>query len=214
MLVVETVLGNVEDGELAARYEQRPEAEIERVVLDDRERRRSRVRTTTDAGTEIGIVVGDGQRLAPGDVLVDDDERMVVVAFEDRDALVVSFAGTAPSTGLLVAAAQLGYRVGNRHWDLAVRDEEVLIALGTDGEQKRRAVEAALPSGARTRRESVDPTVFDETPGHGPGAGGHTYSHGGRTHDHGGHTHESGDHDHVGADHRPGAADDTREERG
>lgn len=193
MLVAETVLGNVdEDPELAARAEQRPPEEVEAVVLDERERRRSRIRTTTDAGTDVGIVVDSDRRLSPGDVLVDDDERMVVVTFEDREALVISFEGKDSTTDGLLRMAQLGYQVGNRHWDLAVRDEEVLVALGTDSEQKLAEVTAALPPGARTRREMVDPTLFDGTPGHGESADGHTHDHD----DHGGHTHGPASHTH------------------
>lgn len=173
MLVVETVLGNVEtDPELAARYEARPGEEIEEVVLDDRERRRSRFRTTTEAGTELGVVVGSDQRLQPGDVLVDDEERFVVVAFADREALVVRF--DAPGdTAAMAEAAQVGYRAGNRHWDLAVRGDEVLVGLGTDADRIVETVTDALPPGATTRREHVDPSVFDDAPAHG-----HSHSHG------------------------------------
>lgn len=173
MLVVETVLGSVEDDpELAARYEERPADEVETVVLDDRERRRSRVRTATDAGTELGIVVGSGQRLQPGDVLVDDEDRFVVVAFADREALVVSF-DSPGDTAAMAEAVRVGYRVGNRHWDLAVRDDEVLVALGTDADRIVETVTDALPPGTTTRRERVDPALFDDAP-----AVGHDHSHG------------------------------------
>lgn len=205
MLVAETVLGNFEDdAEWASRYDDRPDEEIERVVLDDRDRRRSRVRTTTNAGTDIGIVVEGNRRLQPGDVLVADDDRFVVVAFEDRPALVIAFEGNNMSTADAVQLASLGYQVGNRHWDLAVRDEEVLVALGTDAEQKVAEVTDALPAGAETRRETVDPTLFDDDGfgsntdhTHGAGTGDHTHGpeSGGHTHgsDSDGHTHSHGD---------------------
>lgn len=199
MLVADTVLGNVEDDDdWARKYEARPQSEVERVVLDDRERRRARVRTTTDAGTDIGIVVDSDHDLSPGDVLVDDD-RMVIVSFEDRDALVVSFEDTDPSTAMLVESAEFGYHVGNRHWDLAVRDAEILVALGADSERKIREITAALPSAARTRREMVDPTLFDGRPG--PDAGDDTtdgHSHGPESHTHrrDGHTHGAEEHTH------------------
>lgn len=195
MQVVETVLGNVEtDPELAAQYKRRPAEEIEEVVLDERERRRSRFRTTTDAGTELGVVVESGQGLRPGDVLLDDDHRFVVVAFTDCEAVVVTFehSGDGPA---MATAARFGYRVGNRHWDLAVRGEEVLIALGTDEDRIIETVTDTLPPGAETRREYVDPTLFDETPAHGHdhGHSGHDHSHSGRDHT-GGHPHRISGH--------------------
>lgn len=166
MRVIETVLGNVEtDPELAASYEQRPTEEVERVVLDEQERRRSRFRTTTETGTELGVIAGSEQRLQPGDILVDDEDRFVIVAFANRDAIVVSFEAPG-STATMAEAARLGYRVGNRHCDLAVRDDEVLVALGTDADRIVETVTDALPAGATTRREDVDPALFDDTPAH------------------------------------------------
>jgi urease accessory protein len=198
MLVAESVLGNVaDDAELRAAVEARPADEVERVVLDERERRRSRIRTTTDAGTEIGVVVEDERGLEPGDVVVNDDERVVLVEFADREALVVAFEGG--DAAAMARAAELGHAIGNRHRDLTVRDGEVLIALDADGDRTAETVEAMVPQGTETRRERVDPTLFD-----GAGSADHDHGHDsddgdGHTHDHGsdGHTHGPGTHDHA-----------------
>jgi urease accessory protein len=178
MLVTESVLGNVEDdADLRAAVDDRPAEELERVVLDERERRRSRIRTTTDAGTEIGVVVEDERGLAPGDVLVDDDERVVLVEFADREALVVALDGG--DAAAMAQAAELGHAIGNRHRDLAVRDGEVLIALDADGDRTVEEVTAMAPEGTETRRELVDPTLFDGT-----GTTDHDHDHGPDSHTH------------------------------
>ncbi|AQL43753.1 hypothetical protein BV210_14025 [Halorientalis sp. IM1011] len=195
MLVSESILGNVDDdADLRRSVESRHDSAVERVVLDERERRRSRIRTTTDAGTEIGIVVEDERGLRPGDVLVDDDERVVLVEFADREALVVGFA--AGDAAAMARATELGHAVGNRHRDLAVRGDEVLIALDADGERTIEEVTAMLPAGAETRRENVDPTRFD-----GAGTADHEHGHGDDGHDHGhggdGHVHGSESHSHA-----------------
>jgi urease accessory protein len=211
MLVVESVLGNVEaDPDLAARREERPAEEVERVVLDERDRRRARLRTTTEAGTDIGIVSPEGG-LQPGDVLVDDAERMVVVDFADRDALVVDFTGVDGTGEALATAAALGHELGNRHRDLAVRESEVLVALGPDAGQIRATVESAAPAGVTVRRETVDPSLFDGTGAHGhdhDGESGHTHDHA-----HGDHTHEHTHHGGVRTVDDPGKGpgDDTEE---
>lgn len=179
MLVADTVLGNVEDDSAAAaRLAARPDADIEQVTLDERDRRRARFRTTTDAGTDLGVVVPSDRALRPGDVLVDDDERMVVVAFEDRPALVVAFDDAAASPAAFAQAAALGHRLGNHHRDLTVRDGEVLVALDADESAVRATVADAAPEGATVRREAVDPTLFD-------GAEPHAHETGvDRSHDH------------------------------
>ncbi|WP_246986284.1 urease accessory protein UreE [Halorientalis marina] len=201
MLVVDSILGNADDDpDLAARVAERPDDEVERVVLDERDRRRARLRTTTEAGTELGIVAPE-DGLRPGDVLVADDERAVVVAFADRDALVVDFAGVPGSADALAGAAALGHRLGNRHRDLAVRDGEILVALDADEDQVRETVAEAAPPGATVREETVDPALFDGTDPHSHGDGsGHAHPHDDHTHSHGGdHTH-----DHSGEEHTHG----------
>ena len=197
MFVVDSVIGNVDDDpDLASRVEDRPADEIERVVLDERDRRRARLRTATDAGTDVGIVAPDGG-LRPGDVLVDDDERVLLVDFADRDALVVDFAGVTGSADALATAAALGLQLGNRHRDLAVRDGEILIALGPDDTQIRATVEAAAPPGVDIRRAAVDPMLFDGTDPHTHGDGaGHEHGQSDHSHSHDDHAHSHGDHSH------------------
>jgi urease accessory protein len=206
MLVTESIQGNVnDDADLRAAVEARPADEVERVVLDERERRRSRIRTTTDAGTEIGVVVEDERGLRPGDVLVNDEERVVLVEFADREALVVAFAGG--DAAAMARAAELGHAVGNRHRDLAVRGGEVLIALDVDGDRTVEDVEAMCPPGTETHRERIDPTLFDGT-----GPGDHDHSHGGdgHAHDHGGDGHAH--HDDHAHGHAPGSGIRTLDE--
>lgn len=185
MLVADTVLGNVnEDPTIATRLEERPDDEIERVVLDERDRRRARFRTTTDEDTDIGIIVDSERGLRPGDVLVDDEERLVIVAFEARDALVVNFDGVTGSAPALAQVAALGHHIGNHHWDLTVRGDEVLVALDADESMIRAAVEDVAPPGVNLRDEAVDPTLFDGPDPHSHGADeGYSHQHD-PTHDH------------------------------
>jgi urease accessory protein len=190
MLVGEGVIGRL-DGAFADR-----EA-VETVILSDAERKRSRVRTTTDAGTDIGLVLGDAT-LQPGDVVYADEERVVAVAFEDREALVVDLSGVSGGAEALAALIELGHAVGNRHRDLATRGSEVLFPIEGTGDRIEDEVTHRLPEGATTRREPVDPTLFDEDEdahgGHGRDDGGH----GGEDHGHQ-HPGHGDDHDHPHA---------------
>jgi urease accessory protein len=91
----------------------------------------------------------------------------------------------------MARAAELGHAVGNRHRDLAVGEDEVLIALDADAERTVEEVTAMLPPGTETRRERVDPTLFD---GAGTAAD-HAHDHGDHRHDD--HAHGSGGHGHA-----------------
>lgn len=167
MLVVDSILGNVEtDADLAAaRDRHRATGTLERVVLEERDRRRSRFRTTTDAGTELGVVLDAIPD--PGDVLVANDERMMVVQLEPVETLVVTFdADLALST-----AVALGHAIGNKHWDLATRDGRVYIATDGHGDRRRSELTSLLPPSAAVTLDRVSPALFDGTDtvhAHGP----------------------------------------------
>ncbi|MBB6646035.1 urease accessory protein UreE [Halobellus ruber] len=184
MLVAERYLGHRDDAEVAARLSN---ADPHRVVLSDTDRRRSRVRTETQAGADLGIVVA--AELGDGDVLETAEGDPVVVELAAVDALVVDFGDSdVPAT----AALAVGHAAGNRHWDLAVRDGEALFPVPDTRERMREAIEGDLPAGVRTRFESVPPTTFDDggTPehAHSHSGGGHEYEHD-AAHDHGDHAH-------------------------
>ncbi|SDM96334.1 urease accessory protein [Halogranum gelatinilyticum] len=190
MLVADGVRGNVhEDDALHDAYHDHEDAgTLERVVVDRTTRRRSRFRTTTESGTDLGVVVGTGE-LTPGDVLAVDSERLFVVEFEREDAVVVELPESEGDAETLAAAVAFGHLVGNKHWDLAVDDGEVYVRVGADGHRVEEELDAELLDGATLRREQVDPTLFDESPGdhehtHGGEGHGHSHDHGGGTHDH------------------------------
>jgi urease accessory protein len=201
MLVAESHLGHRGDPELAARLE---EADPYRVVLSDTDRQRSRVRTETTDGTDVGIVVGAD--LGDGAVLETGSGDLVVVELAAVDALVLDFSAAEVSP---LSALELGHALGNRHWDLAVRGQEALFPVPDTRERMRDAVADLLPEGVTTRFEGVPPTTFDEGGGghaHG-GEGASAHSHEGKmdhTHAHGDNAHAHDDHTHVHGDHSHG----------
>jgi len=193
MEVFDTYEGNVDDEAVAARA---AVADPASVTVDDDQRRRSRFRATTDAGTEVGVVLA--RTLRAGDLLStgDADGPLLRVALEPIEALVVDLAD---ADGDLTTAVALGHAAGNRHWDMAVRDEQVLFPATESDERMAATVEPHLPAGATLDRESVSPGLFDDGPGHGPDGQVHDHGHDGHAHDHG-HSHDhaqDGAHEHA-----------------
>jgi len=165
MIVANTIVGNVNtDDSLADTFETYEAADkVETVTVDPEQRKRSRVRTTTDDGTEIGIVVDDKSELEAGDVLVLDDDRMIVVEFEKREAMVIEY--PAPESFDDVASvAKLGHAIGNHHWDLQSRDGAFYVPLSDARRVMERVVTDLLPPDAVVRYERVDSTVFTDVP--------------------------------------------------
>jgi len=73
------IVGNVHaDGDLAALYDGHESADtLQRVVIDANDCRRSRFRATTDAGTDIGVVVNKAA-VSVRDVLLVEADRHIV----------------------------------------------------------------------------------------------------------------------------------------
>lgn len=192
MIVAREILGTIEElAEERERHEER--GTLETVPVSERERNRSRFKTELGDGTELGVVLGD-RELSPGDVLVASDDRMVVVEFEHREVLVVSV----PEMGWR-EALELGHHMGNQHWELAVRGDELLIPIARERRLMERTLREELPDGAEIGIESVDPELFDDGDrdrdyDHSHGADDHGHSH---DHEHGGEhgsAHAHGDH--------------------
>ena len=155
---IDGVIGNVHaDEDLAlAREHHASEDTLERVVISADRRQRSRFRTTTDAGTDVGVVL-EKPALSIGDVLVRDADRMIVVAFEPLEALAVGL--PEPTGEALEAALELGHRVGNQHWDLAIDDGIAYVPLEADRHIVERVVTDVVP-GSTVRAETVDAELF------------------------------------------------------
>jgi urease accessory protein len=95
---------------VAGRLEAHPPGgrRLEWVALDFDAMARGHQRVTTDAGTEVAVSLERGARLADGDVLHADAERVIAVRAAEDDALVV--APVEPMQWGLV-----GFQLGNRH---------------------------------------------------------------------------------------------------
>ncbi|WP_137290015.1 urease accessory protein UreE [Natronorubrum halophilum] len=201
---IDGVVGNVHaDDALAARRDEHADAgTLERVVVDADNRRRSRFRATTDAGTDVGVVI-DRAAVSAGDVLLVEDDRMIVIAFEPREALAVTLPEATAER--LEAAIELGHRIGNQHWDLAVEDGVVYVPLEADRHIVERVVADVVP-GSTVRETTVEADLFVTDLEHAETDHAHEFERGARAHEHshGEHGHEHGEHE-VHHDHPHGA---------
>lgn len=199
---IDGVVGNRDDPDIGRRVDEHERAgTLEVVRIEAGNRKRSRLRVETDSGTDLGVVLGDPLR--PGDVLAIDDERAIVVEFERRDAAVIDLPEATPAG--VEGAAELGHRIGNQHWDLAIQAGSIYVPVEADPRIIEDVLAESLPEDATIEYEEVDPAIWlddDSTSTDGVdyshGDTGHDHSHGDAGHDHSrgdGHTH--GDHDHT-----------------
>lgn len=110
MILVEEIRGKLSDDE---------RRRVERVALGWEDRLRSRQRVRSDSGTELGVALPTGRSLGEGDILFEDEERVIVVSTVCEDVLAL-YAESALELG------RLCYQVGNRHAPICVREGRVL----------------------------------------------------------------------------------------
>ena len=157
MLVADAFLGTVDDSDVATRVEGADEL---RVTLDGTERRRSRVRTTTEDGTDLGIVIA--RDLRDGDVLTADG-RPVVVSLEPVPALTVDFGAVeSDPTATAMDVLALGHALGNRHRQIAIEGSHAYLPLSGDRDRLLERIEPHLPAGAVLDDGRVSPALFDD----------------------------------------------------
>lgn len=133
LLRVSTVLGNLGDPEWSSRS---GSARVEHLVLDQWEAQKSRLRRTTDAGTEVAISLERGVQLRDGDVLVWDGnaDAMVVARIELKEVMEVEVGEllTAAPEIIVQTCVELGHAIGNQHWPAVVKGTKIYVPLTVD----------------------------------------------------------------------------------
>jgi urease accessory protein len=144
---------------------------VESVELTFDQREKSRLRTVTASGEEIGIQLRVGTVLSHGDKLALDDGRIVEVIAANESLLEVRARSAAQ-------LARIAYHVGNRHVPLQVTDDHLLM----------------LPDHVlKAMVEGLGGTATPVTRGFQPESGAYGHSHVHHTHDdegHGGRIHD------------------------
>lgn len=159
MLQITEIVGNIHrDESLANAHEEyTTKDQVERLILDEHDRKRSRLRTTTDRGTEVGLVIDHPAGLAAGDVVIYDDERMIVITAEQQEVAVFAINGIENRE----TAVRLGHHIGNQHWALTIRNGRLYVPVPEKRAHVERIIEGTLGT-VPIEYERVDPAMFEE----------------------------------------------------
>lgn len=131
MILIEHILGNAKKD---PAWKQKLEgANVDLLVLDQREAQKSRCRRTSLGGLDLGISLERNVVLADGDVLMWDEANntAVVVQLNLRDVMVIDLKELKqqPLDVLIKTSFELGHALGNQHWKAVTKNNEVYIPL-------------------------------------------------------------------------------------
>jgi urease accessory protein len=95
---------------------------VEYVHLDAHDLDRTRLRVTSDAGTDYAVILPRGSALADGAVLLLEPDRAVVVRAGAPRTLTLRAVD-------LAAALRLGFLAGHLHWKVTQHDDVLVVHL-------------------------------------------------------------------------------------
>jgi len=152
MLRLTQVLGSVADADLSERLHLlRHAGHVETILLQRSDAQRHRLRTVTDRGTDVAIVLARHESLSDGVVLYLTEDRAIVVQMAEEAWLVF-----VPSDA--AAALELGYAAGNLHWRVRLADGILQVAREGPEELYLDRLHPLLSSG-RIRKVTDDHSV-------------------------------------------------------
>ena len=131
MILIEHILGNAKKD---PHWKQKLEAaNVDLLVLDQREAQKSRCRRTSLGRLDLGISLERNVVLSDGDVLLWDEatNTAVVVQLNLRDVMVIDLKELKqqPLDVLIKTSFELGHALGNQHWKAVTKHNEVYIPL-------------------------------------------------------------------------------------
>ena len=136
MLLINSILGNAyRDSNLKEKIENATQNRtIKQLSLSRSDMEKSRLRTKTDDGTEIGLSLEPGTTLDHGDVL-EINSNLIITHQLPEKIISVKVTDDHHSSSIRV---QLGHIIGNRHRPLSITsDGSVLFPIHDENEVKR-----------------------------------------------------------------------------
>jgi len=152
MLRLTQVLGSVADANLSERLHLLQHAgQVETILLQRSDAQRHRLRTVTDRGTDVAIVLDRHASLSDGAVLYLTEDRAIVVRMAEE-----AWFSFVPIDA--AAALELGYTAGNLHWRVRFADGILQVAHEGPEDQYLDRLRSLLSSG-RIRKVTDDRSV-------------------------------------------------------
>ena len=133
MIMVESVLGNVEDAAWKVKLDG---AHVDVIHLDQWQAQKTRFRRKSEGGVELAVSLERNTHLHDGDILIwDDTTREAIIArIQLQDVMVIRLDGLLSKTQDFLAhiCLELGHALGNQHWPAVVKGTTVYVPLTVD----------------------------------------------------------------------------------
>jgi urease accessory protein len=204
LIIIEGIVGNSQDPEWRKRLEG---FEIDRLVLDQWEAQKSRLRKATEHDVELALALDRNTHLHDGDILAwnQAERRAIVAQIHLKEVMVVDLTEViGEETEIMIRTMfELGHALGNQHWPAIVKGTRVFVPLTVDRKVMASVMKTHALPGVRydfTPGAEVIPYMAPHEArrlfgGASASAHSHAHQHEADQHDDHGHPHRHG-HDH------------------
>jgi urease accessory protein len=138
LITINSVIGNIKkDTNMGHKYDEmcrRAAALCETIKISRLESERVRMRKTSDKGSDIALVLPQGTHLKHGDVIMQTENKMVIVEIEPENVAMLEIKGNLHGDDIIKLPVSIGHTIGNLHRPIKIEQNKIYFPIQADSE--------------------------------------------------------------------------------
>jgi urease accessory protein len=136
MISINSVVGNIHnDHDLAQKYNQMTVKQLSEIIQISRsEAQRSRMRKTSNKGSDVAIMLPQSAHIKHGDVLFLNNDKIIIVEIQPEKVAVIAVKNNIASEHLFEMAVKVGHTIGNLHRPIKLEDNKIILPIQAESE--------------------------------------------------------------------------------
>src|SRR6185503_6624675 len=131
MIQIHKIIGNINsDGNLKNQYEDMMKyGHVEIIKISRLESDRTRMRKTSDKGTDLALVLDNGSHINHGDVVLLTEDKMVIAMRVSENVATISLRDNITTDQIFKTAIKLGHTIGNMHRPIKITNSKIYFPI-------------------------------------------------------------------------------------
>jgi urease accessory protein len=131
MIQIHKIIGNIDsDWNLKNQYEDMLKSgHVEIIEISRLESDRTRMRKSTDKGTDLAISLDKGSRINHGDVVLLTEDKMVIAMRVSENVATISLRDNVTTDQIFKTAIKLGHTIGNMHRPIKITNDKISFPI-------------------------------------------------------------------------------------
>ena len=136
MIQIHKIIGNINsDGNLKNQYEDMMKyGHVEIIKISRLESDRTRMRKTSDKGTDLALVLDNGSHINHGDVVLLTEDKMVVAMRVSEKVATITLSDDIPTDQIFKTAIKLGHTIRNLHRPIKITNDKISFPIQGESE--------------------------------------------------------------------------------